>query len=111
MRTPDEERRKQLCREIARSRRQIDRSLGCSAAEMRRLVSWRTYVRRYPAASIATAAGVAFAATTAIRGGRLGRGFARMATALAIRMVGRKVWRSLVDSALAGDRVRGHDAS
>jgi hypothetical protein len=47
---------------IGRSRRQIDRRLRAVRREGKNLLSWRTYVQRYPLGAIAAALGAGLAA-------------------------------------------------
>jgi hypothetical protein len=53
-----ENRKRQLRAESARLRRRIDSDLAGVRGETSELVSWRTYVRRFPVASLAAAFGV-----------------------------------------------------
>jgi hypothetical protein len=55
---PDDRTARQLRLRIGRLRRRIDRRLGAVGREGRRLVSWRTYVRRYPVYSLLAALGI-----------------------------------------------------
>lgn len=60
-----EEQKRALRAEAARLRRRIDRDLAGVSTETRRLISWRTYVKRYPLAAL----GGAFAVGLAISAG------------------------------------------
>ena len=67
-------RRKQALRlRIGRSRRRIDARLRATGDQVRQLLSWRTYVVRYPAWALAAAFGVGLAASAGLRPARLSR--------------------------------------
>ena len=80
---PDPVRRKRLLRlRIARLRRRVDGRAHRLRREGRRLASWKTYVRRYPAYFLLIAAGLGLTASAG-----LGRG--RWLRLLALQVVGR----------------------
>ena len=54
---------------IARGRRRIDRRVRGLEREGRRLASWRTYVRQYPAQALVAAAGLGLAASAGLARG------------------------------------------
>ncbi|MEA1950713.1 MAG: hypothetical protein U9N87_04975 [Planctomycetota bacterium] len=56
---------------IGRLRRRINSRIRGSRQEGQRLLSWRTYVKRYPSGALAAAFGVGMAASTGLRGPRL----------------------------------------
>ena len=86
--------KRQLRAQIARGRRGIDAGLTALHAERQRLLSWRTYVARYPAAAI----GIAFAAGLSVSAGRLGRPLGKWLGGLAFR----SALGGLADSLLQG---------
>jgi hypothetical protein len=63
----DDQTTRQLRLRIGRLRRRIDRRLGAVGREGRRLVSWRTYVRRYPVYSLLAAFGLGLAFARGLR--------------------------------------------
>lgn len=65
-------RRKRLLHlRIGRSRRRIDGRLRATKDQVRQLVSWRTYVVRYPGWALAAALGAGMAASSVLRPGRI----------------------------------------
>lgn len=56
---------------IGRLRRRINSRIRGSQQEGQRLLSWRTYVARYPGGALAAAFGVGMATATGLRGPRL----------------------------------------
>jgi len=74
---------------IARGRRRIDRRIRGLEREGRRLTSWRTYVRQYPAQALVAAAGLGLAASAG-----LSRGWPRW--------LGARLARRALDRAIAG---------
>jgi ElaB/YqjD/DUF883 family membrane-anchored ribosome-binding protein len=86
--------RRELRLRIARQRRRIDRRVRGLEREGRRLASWRTYVRRYPAQALAAAAGLGLIVSAG-----LGRGWPRLVGAqltrrAVVRLVAR-LWREV----------------
>jgi hypothetical protein len=67
----DSPRKQQIRMRIGRSRRQIDRRLRAVQAEVKTLLSWQTYVRRYPLAAVTAALGAGMAAATALGSSRI----------------------------------------
>ena len=61
-----ESKKRMLRAEAARLRRRIDRDLTGASLETRRLLSWQTYVKRYPLATLAGAFGVGLTASAVI---------------------------------------------
>jgi hypothetical protein len=61
--------RRDLRLRIGRLRRRIDRRIRALEREGRRLASWRTYVRRYPAHAVLAAMGLGLAVSAGPRGG------------------------------------------
>jgi hypothetical protein len=86
---------------IARLRRRIDRRVRSVRDEGRRLVSWRTYVRRYPAQAVLAAMGLGLAASAGVsrRGLRLlGFHLVRRAVGKAFDRLGRELAASWAES-------------
>lgn len=70
----EQERRKRDLRlRIGRLRRRIDGGIRSAESEARRLVSWRTYVRRFPGYAVTAALGVGLAASAGLSTGQLSR--------------------------------------
>lgn len=96
MSTDDEQRRarRRLRLRIGRLRRRIDRRVRRLEREGHRLVSWRTYVRRFPAQALAAAVGLGLVASAGLSGGlsrRLGFHLARRAVDRTVD----RVWKEL----------------
>jgi hypothetical protein len=111
----DVRRRKRLLRlDIARSRRRIDAAVRGTQREGRRLASWRTYARRFPAGSLAAAFGVGLIVSVGLRpsklirraGTRMLRRSARHAAAGLLAEVGRIWQEAAADSEGAANRPR-----
>jgi hypothetical protein len=66
-------RKRELHLRIGRSRRRIDGRLRATKDDARKLLSWRTYVRRYPAWALLAALGAGMAASSALRPARVSR--------------------------------------
>ena len=66
-------RKRDLRLRIARSRRRIDGRLRATRNSAKQLVSWQTYVVRYPAWALAAALGVGMAVSAGLRPGRMSR--------------------------------------
>jgi hypothetical protein len=65
--------KRQLRLRIGRMRRQIDRHVGEADRCGRKLLSWRTYVQRYPGYAALAAFGSGLALSAGLRRGRLQR--------------------------------------
>jgi len=63
--------KRQLRLKIGRLRRRINGHIRGSQRQGRLLLSWRTYVKRYPAGMLAAAFGVGMATSTGLKGPRL----------------------------------------
>ncbi len=63
--------KRRLRMKIGRMRRRINGRLEGSRRETRRLFSWQTYVKRYPAGSLAAAFGVGMFVSAGLKGPRL----------------------------------------
>lgn len=61
-----EQAKRRLRTEAARLRRRIDRDLAGASIETKRLLSWQTYVKRYPLATLAGAFGIGLTASAVI---------------------------------------------
>jgi hypothetical protein len=66
-------RKRELRLRIGRSRRRIDDRLRATQHRAGQLLSWRTYVVRYPAWALAAALGAGLAASSGLRRGRISR--------------------------------------
>ena len=86
--------RRELRLQIARGRRRIDRRIRGLEREGRRLTSWQTYVRRYPAQALVAGMGFGLAVSSG-----LSRGWPRMLgvqlTRRALDRVIARVWQEL----------------
>lgn len=73
--TPDDllRRKRELRMRIGRSRRRIDRRLRATRDRSQELLSWRTYVVRYPGWALTAALGAGMAASAGLRPGRVSR--------------------------------------
>ncbi|MCE5268646.1 MAG: hypothetical protein LLG00_12250 [Planctomycetaceae bacterium] len=89
------ERKRELHRRIGRSRRRIDSRLAATKTEAERLVSWRTYVARHPAWSIAAALGAGITASGVVRRGRLARWLGSAIVRRALAEFKRQIWKEL----------------
>jgi hypothetical protein len=65
--------KRELHLRIGRSRRRIDGRLRATKDDVRQLLSWRTYVIRYPGWALAAALGAGMAASSALRPARVSR--------------------------------------
>jgi hypothetical protein len=94
---PQQQFKRQLRMEIARLRRRIDHRLYATKAQTVKLASWRTYVRRYPAASALAALGAGLALAAGFRRGRLvrwaGSTLLRASMSHAMRDLRQELWR------------------
>jgi hypothetical protein len=66
-------RKRELHLRIGRSRRRIDGRLRATKDDARQLLSWRTYVIRYPGWALVAALGAGMAASSALRPRRVSR--------------------------------------
>jgi len=66
-------RKRELHLRIGRSRRRIDGRLRATRDEARQLLSWKTYVVRYPGWALAAALGAGMAASSALRPAKISR--------------------------------------
>jgi hypothetical protein len=93
-------RKRELHLRIGRSRRRIDRRLRGAKDHAQKLLSWRTYVVRYPGWALTAALGAGMAASSALRPARVARwlGSALLRRALGESMQQlwselRRIWR------------------
>jgi hypothetical protein len=70
-------RKRELHLRIGRSRRRIDGRLRATRDEARQLLSWRTYVARYPLWAMAAALGAGMTASSLLRPARIARWLGR----------------------------------
>ena len=95
MRDDRERHRRKLRTRIGRLRRRIDRRVRSAEHEGRRLLSWRTYVSRYPAGAVATAFGVGLAFSTGLAGRRLLRMLGARMIRRGLSHLGTEAWREV----------------
>ena len=81
--------KRELRLRIARSRRRIDARLRASRAEAGELLSWRTYVTRYPLPFLAGALGAGILAAVSFRPGRIAGWLGRAV----MRGAGQHLWQ------------------
>ncbi len=86
---------------IGRQRRRVDHRLHSAGREGRRLLSWRTYLRRYPAWALA-AVGAGMTSAASLQRGR----WPRQINATLFRRVGGMLLRRLMASVEAGTSVQ-----
>jgi len=93
--------------EIGRLRRRIDRRIHALGREGRQAVSWRTWIRRYPAYALVAAFGIGLAASFVLRRGHwartLGLQLTRRAADRILNAVVREFWEWWSRSAPAKD--------
>jgi len=68
-----EQAKRDLRLRIGRLRRRIDARIRGAEGETRRLLSWRTYVKRYPGSAVMAALGVGLAVSAGLSARRLSR--------------------------------------
>jgi hypothetical protein len=97
----DRQEKREIRLKIGRMRRRLDARARKTMAEGRKLVSWRTYAVRHPAAAVATAFGLGLSGAAAWYSNaflkKLGSALVRGSYDRAIRLVGRELlrrWRS-----------------
>ena len=88
----DRRAKRELRLRIGRLRRRIDRRVRRLEREGHRLVSWRTYVRRYPAQAMAAAVGVGLAASAGLSGG-FTRGLGSLLARRAVDRTLDRIWK------------------
>lgn len=88
-------RKRELRLRIGRSRRRLDGRLRAVRDDAWQLLSWRTYVVRYPAAALAAALGAGLAASTALKPGRITRWLGLSLVRHALGDFQRRLWTDL----------------
>jgi hypothetical protein len=88
-------RKRELHLRIARSRRRIDQRLRAAHNEGRRLLSWRTYVARYPLWAVTAALGAGMTASTLLRPARITRWLGRSLVQQAFGGFQQQIWNQL----------------
>lgn len=97
-RTVDDEllrRKRELRLRIGRARRRIDNRLGAVEDSGRALLSWRTYVVRYPGWALCAALGAGMAASAALRPARVSRWLGLRLVNRSLGAVQQQVWREV----------------
>ncbi len=94
-RVEHERAKRQLRVRIGRMRRRIDGRIRSARRAGLRLVSWRTYVRRYPAHAVLGAFGIGLAGAAGLRPGRWWRLLARQLVRRGIDKLIAGLWREL----------------
>jgi hypothetical protein len=86
---------RELRRRIARLRRRIDGRLHAVERQGRKLLSWRTLVRRYPAYSAIAAAGAGLSLAAGLRKGRIVRWLGGRAARAAVTRLAGRLWQDM----------------
>lgn len=95
----DQQLRGQLRLQIARQRRRIDARLRATQQEGQRLLSWRTYVQRYPGWTAVAGLGLGLAAAAGVRRRKLSRRLGIRLLRLAFGRLTRRIWQEIKDLA------------
>ncbi|MGA2033911.1 MAG: hypothetical protein ABSG68_16815 [Thermoguttaceae bacterium] len=82
-----EQTQRELRLRIARLRRRIDGHIHTARDQGRRLLSWRTYVRRYPFYALLAAAGAGLTLSATLRPGRIVRWLGQLMMSEARRQI------------------------
>jgi hypothetical protein len=88
-------RKRELHLRIGRSRRRIDGRLRATHDEARQLLSWRTYVARYPLWAMAAALGAGMTASSLLRPGRIARWLGRALIGQAFGGFQQQLWNEM----------------
>jgi hypothetical protein len=88
-------RKRELRLRVGRSRRRIDARLRASRDSTRQLLSWRTYVVRYPAWALAAAVGAGLAASAGLKPARMSRWLGLSLVRHALGGVRQQLWAEL----------------
>jgi hypothetical protein len=88
-------RKRELHLRIGRSRRRIDGRLRAAKDRTRQLLSWRTYVVRYPGWALAAALGAGMTASNVFRPRRIARWLGSSLVRQAFGGLGQQVWKEL----------------
>jgi len=97
-RTVDDEllrRKRELRLRIGRARRRIEHRLGAVEHSGRALLSWRTYVVRYPGWALCAALGAGMAASAAFHPARVSRWLGLRLVDRSLSAVKQQVWSEL----------------
>jgi hypothetical protein len=93
----DRQEKREIRLKIGRMRRRLDVRAQKAITEGRKLVSWRAYVGRHPAAAVATAFGLGLSGATAFSSNallkKLGAALLRGSYDRAIRLIGQELLR------------------
>jgi hypothetical protein len=87
--------RHELRLRIARARRRMDRHLVAASASGRQLLSWQTYVRRYPGYAVLAALGAGLTLSAGLKRGGWGRRLGARLVTQAGGRIGELVWQEL----------------
>jgi hypothetical protein len=88
-------RKRELHLRIGRSRRRIDSRLRATQDHARQLLSWRTYVVRYPGWALAAALGAGMTASNVLRPARIARWLGNSLVRQAFGGLGQRLWSAL----------------
>ena len=88
-------RKRELHLRIGRSRRRIDRRLRATRDEARQLLTWRTYVARYPLWAMAAALGAGVTASSLFRPARITRWLGRSLLRQAFGGFQQQLWNEM----------------
>jgi hypothetical protein len=88
-------RKRQLHLRIGRSRRRIDGRLRATRDQARQLLSWRTYVARYPLWAMAAALGAGMTASSLLRPARITRWLGRALMSQAFGGFQQQLWNEM----------------
>jgi hypothetical protein len=88
-------RKRELRLQIGRSRRRIDNRLHATQNSTRQLLSWRTYVVRYPVWSLTAALGAGMVASTALNPTRISRWLGKSLMSNALGGFQQQLWAEL----------------
>jgi hypothetical protein len=88
-------RKRELRLRIGRSRRRLDARLRASRHGIGQLLSWRTYVVRYPAWALTAALGASMAASAGLKPARLSRRLGLLLVRHTCGKLGQELWAEL----------------
>ena len=88
-------RKRELRLRIGRSRRRIDSRLRATRDSAAKLLSWKTYVVRYPGRSLTAALGAGMAASSIFRAGRISKWLGRTLLRNALGGFQEQLWTEL----------------
>jgi len=90
-----EKMKRELRLRIGRLRRRINSRVRSSRRAGRRLMSWQTYVKRYPGHALVAALGFGLAVSAGFAGGRAWRWIGLRLARRTLRKAGHQIWREL----------------